>query len=106
MAEPAGTEIMARPGGEEPPATVLLRLATAYQASRALHVAAGFGLGDAFARYAADPALSAAMNAGLTALSTTVAQAIVAAYDFSAAERLVDVGGGQGQLLAAILRAN
>jgi hypothetical protein len=65
-----------------------------------------FGPGDAFARYAADPALSAAMNAGLTALSTTVARAIVAAYDFSGAERLVDVGGGQGQLLAAILRVN
>jgi O-methyltransferase domain/Dimerisation domain len=65
-----------------------------------------FGAGDAFARYAADPALGAAMNEGLTVLSATVAQAVVAAYNFSAAGPLVDVGGGQGQLLAAILRAN
>ena len=65
-----------------------------------------FGPGDAFARYAADPALSAAMNGGLTALSVTVAQAIVDAYDFSSVAWLLDVGGGQGQLLAAILRAN
>ena len=65
-----------------------------------------FGPGDAFARYAADPALSAAMNDGQTALSVTVAQAIVASYDFSSVEWLLDVGGGQGQLLAAILRAH
>ena len=65
-----------------------------------------FGGRDAFARYAADPALGAAMNEGLTALSATVAEALVAAYDFSDRGRLVDVGGGQGQLLAAILRSN
>lgn len=32
--------------------------------------------------------------------------AMVAAYDFTGAQRVVDVGGGQGMLLSAILRAN
>jgi hypothetical protein len=34
------------------------------------------------------------------------AAAIVEAYDFSASQRVVDVGGGNGSLLAAILKAN
>lgn len=34
------------------------------------------------------------------------AQAVVDAYDFSRFQRVVDVGGGQGALLAAILRAH
>jgi SAM-dependent methyltransferase len=34
------------------------------------------------------------------------AKAIVAAYDFSAAQLIVDLGGGNGTLLAAILEAN
>jgi len=39
--------------------------------------------------------------------STSVAaDAIVEAYDFSSIQRLADVGGGHGLLLAAILRAN
>jgi hypothetical protein len=65
-----------------------------------------FGSEDAFARYAADPRLGAVFNAGMTVLSATTAAALVAAYDFSGATRVVDVGGGQGWLMAAILRAN
>ena len=38
--------------------------------------------------------------------SALASQAIVDAYDFSGLERLADVGGGHGMLLAAILRAN
>ena len=38
--------------------------------------------------------------------SSVVAEAIVGAYDFSASETVVDVGGGDGRLLAAILKAN
>jgi 2-polyprenyl-3-methyl-5-hydroxy-6-metoxy-1,4-benzoquinol methylase len=34
------------------------------------------------------------------------AAAVVEAYDFSASKRVVDVGGGNGSLLAAILKAN
>ena len=65
-----------------------------------------FGAEDAFARYAADPRLGAVFNAGMTVLAATTAAAVVAAYDFSGLSRVVDVGGGQGRLIAAILRAN
>jgi hypothetical protein len=39
----------------------------------------------------------------MTAISGTVADAIAAAYDFSCFNRIVDVGGGRGVLLKAIL---
>ena len=42
----------------------------------------------------------------MTNSTSVAAQAIVEAYDFSVIERLADVGGGHGLLLAAILRAN
>ena len=42
----------------------------------------------------------------MTNSTSVAAQAIVEAYDFSGIERLADVGGGHGLLLAAILRAN
>lgn len=44
-------------------------------------------------------------NAGMGAMSAAVAGAVVAAYRFADAARIVDVGGGQGGLLAAILGA-
>ncbi len=42
----------------------------------------------------------------MTSVSTRLAPAIVEAYDFSAFSTLVDVGGGHGHLLAALLQAN
>jgi len=42
----------------------------------------------------------------MTGVSAGVVDAIAAAYDFSEIRQLVDVGGGQGVLLATILRAN
>ena len=42
----------------------------------------------------------------MTDSTAVAAEAIVEAYDFSAIQRLADVGGGHGLLLAAILRAN
>jgi hypothetical protein len=42
----------------------------------------------------------------MTDSTSVAADAIVEAYDFSAIQRLADVGGGHGLLLAAILRAN
>ena len=42
----------------------------------------------------------------MTNSTSVAADAIVEAYDFSGIERLADVGGGHGLLLAAILRAN
>jgi hypothetical protein len=65
-----------------------------------------FGAEDAFRRYAADARFGAVFNAGMTVLSDTTAAAVVAAYDCSGAGLVVDVGGGQGRLIAAILRAN
>ncbi len=65
-----------------------------------------FGAEDAFARYAADPRLGAVFNAGMTVLSATVGAAVAAACDLSGVGRVVDVGGGQGRLMAALLRAN
>jgi hypothetical protein len=41
----------------------------------------------------------------MTRRSATIARAVVVAYDFSPLTRLVDVGGGHGVLLSAILRA-
>ena len=65
-----------------------------------------FGVSNAFAYYAQHPDVNAMMNAGFVANGRVGADAVVAAYDFSASETLVDVGGGRGQLLAAILRAH
>ncbi len=45
-------------------------------------------------------------NANMTAMTSEEAQAVVAAYDFSTTRFLVDVGGGQGALTAAVLHAH
>ena len=50
------------------------------------------------------PEVNAIYNAGRTDESRIQAEAIVAAYDFSGLDRIVDVGGGEGALLAAVLR--
>jgi SAM-dependent methyltransferase len=55
---------------------------------------------------AANPQDAQVFNAGMTSGSALDASALVAAYDFSRFERIVDVGGGHGELLRAILLAN
>ena len=55
---------------------------------------------------AAHPEANAIFNAAMTSNSLGVVDAIVAAYDFSKTRVLVDVAGGEGALLAAILVAN
>jgi len=50
------------------------------------------------------PELGRIFNQAMTSFNTAVAEEIVDAYDFSRFRRIVDVGGGQGLLLAAILR--
>jgi ubiquinone/menaquinone biosynthesis C-methylase UbiE len=42
----------------------------------------------------------------MTGMSRRMAQATITAYDFSRFSRVIDVGGGHGALLAAILAAN
>jgi len=49
---------------------------------------------------------SATFDLAMTNLSGMVTPAILAAYDFSDIHTLVDIGGGQGALLIALLRAN
>lgn len=53
-----------------------------------------------------DAAAADIFNKALAELTSLTAQSIVAAYDFGRFKRVIDVGGGHGQLLAAILRAN
>ncbi|MHB8377607.1 MAG: methyltransferase [Dehalococcoidia bacterium] len=52
------------------------------------------------------PAESAVFDRAMTGLSRRVADAVIAAYDFGRFRRIVDVGGGQGALLAAVLAAH
>jgi len=59
----------------------------------------------AFDYLAKHPEASAVLNDGMTAITRAETMAIVAAYDFSQFGTLVDVGGGHGLLLAAVLRA-
>jgi hypothetical protein len=54
----------------------------------------------------ARPEEDAVFNAAMTALSAGVVEAIVQSYDFSGMGVLMDVGGGEGVLIAAILAAN
>lgn len=59
-----------------------------------------------FEYLAEHPASNEAFNQAMSASSRQAALAIVAAFDFSAAGRVVDIAGGQGVLIAAILHAN
>jgi SAM-dependent methyltransferase len=55
---------------------------------------------------AAHPEDAASFDAAMTSMSSTDLPAILAAYDFSSFECVVDVGGGHGALLHGILSAN
>jgi orsellinic acid C2-O-methyltransferase len=52
-----------------------------------------------------DPKVAAIFNQAMVELTRKIAQGVVSSYDFSNALRVVDVGGGNGELLAAILTA-
>jgi O-methyltransferase domain/Dimerisation domain len=52
------------------------------------------------------PEYGATFDRAMTQLSRGSAEAVIRAYDFSSFHHIVDVGGGQGLMLAAILRAN
>ena len=56
-----------------------------------------------FEHLAKEPELSAVFNNAMTALSQMVIHAALEAYDFSGIRVLVDVAGGHGAVLAAIL---
>ncbi|MBL8792552.1 MAG: methyltransferase domain-containing protein [Planctomycetia bacterium] len=59
-----------------------------------------------FAHLERDPEAAAIFNRALVELTRLACKHIVRAYDFSSLGRVVDVGGGYGELLAAILHAN
>lgn len=61
-----------------------------------------YGMGS-FAYFAAHPDEAAVFNAAMAESTRRTARAVAAAYDFSRFRRLIDVGGGNGTLIAAIL---
>jgi hypothetical protein len=61
---------------------------------------------DFFTFLARDATAAAVFNAAMTSRSVQENNAIAAACDFSGLGTIIDVGGGRGSLLAAILRAN
>lgn len=63
-----------------------------------------FGMG-VYDYRAHHPEAAAQFNEGMTDWTREAAPAVVAAYDFSTCTRVVDVGGGQGDLLIALLQA-
>ena len=60
---------------------------------------------EVFEWFAANPDAAGLFNATMTELSTSVAPAIVEAYDYSQFGTLMDVAGGHGYLLAQVLKA-
>src|SRR5262249_58217096 len=61
---------------------------------------------DFFTFLTREPAAAAVFDAAMTSRSVQENDAIAAAYDFSDLGTIIDVGGGHGSPLAAILRAN
>ncbi|MEP7356147.1 MAG: methyltransferase [Anaerolineales bacterium] len=59
-----------------------------------------------FEHLAHDPDLAALFNQAMVELTWRVARAVARVYDFSGLGRIVDVGGGYGELLGTILQAN
>jgi hypothetical protein len=64
-----------------------------------------YGMG-AWAFRQQHPELNAYFNAYMTSLTTIDCAGIAEDYDFSGIDTIVDVGGGQGALIAAILKTN
>ena len=61
---------------------------------------------EVFPYYAQHAESNAVFNEAMTNYSEAVSAAVTQAYDFSRAGTIVDIGGGHGSLLAAILKAN
>ena len=79
----------------------LLQSVMTGEAARAIGTASNL-----FEHLEADAQAAATFNQAMVELTRLEAAAIVNAYNFSAFKRLMDVGGGYGELLAAILLAN
>lgn len=63
------------------------------------------GMGS-FEYFKQNPEAAEIFNRAMTSLSKSDVSPIVNAYDFSSAKKIVDIAGGQGFLLAGVLKAN
>jgi hypothetical protein len=61
---------------------------------------------DPFASLAQNPEAASVFSGAMTEIAALMADGMVRACDWSDIRRLIDVGGGHGELLVAILRAN
>ena len=61
---------------------------------------------DGFKHLENDPKAAATFNHALAELTRLEAHSVVRAYDFSRFNRIIDLGGGYGELLSAILARN
>jgi len=61
---------------------------------------------DGFKHLEQDPEAAAVFNEALVELTRLTSKSVVRIYDFSGLKRIVDVGGGYGELLICILRAS
>lgn len=59
-----------------------------------------------FDRLGEDPEMAAHFNAAMVEFSSRIGEAFAAAYDFAGALTAVDVGGGNGAVLMAVLQAH
>ena len=61
---------------------------------------------EAFGMIEADPMAAAVFDRAMSELTRLSSQSVTNAYDFSPFSQIMDVGGGKGELLAAVLAAN
>ncbi|HKP14091.1 MAG TPA: methyltransferase, partial [Blastocatellia bacterium] len=61
---------------------------------------------EVFDYFAANPEQAEIFNGAMTDMSMAIAPLVVAAYDFSGFETLVDIAGGHGYMLAQALKAS
>lgn len=61
--------------------------------------------GSLYGYYAANPGAGAEFEKHMTARSRDFADALLAAYDFTGTRTVTDVGGGNGTIIAAVLKA-
>ncbi|CAN5704654.1 methyltransferase [soil metagenome] len=57
-----------------------------------------------FPYFAKHPEVAEVFDNAMTSFSISIAKAVAAAYDFSKAERIADIGGGHGFLLETVLK--
>lgn len=91
-------------GGETGTSAVRLFLECVTSGESAIHKLAGGK--DVFEWLQRDPELISSFNGLMTSFSVLHITGLLEAYDFSAAQKIVDVGGGHGKILSEILQKN